>query len=236
MNRRDTIIVAVLINSGLLAILFMMAIHPDGDSPYEHPSIPLAISTPLMEEIPLNYPSPSTSYVQTIPTDEVDNAIKAFVSQESPPLASFHNDIAAVEPSPTLPSAPLSSEETIEVKVKRGDFLERIARTNGTTVKAIMQANGLTSERLNVGQILRVPGTTNKAAEPQGVVVDPPKKTPPKLATSEKDSEFYVVQRGDNPWKIAKKFQVRFEDLLILNDLDEDKARNLKVGDKLRVR
>ncbi|PJD97546.1 MAG: hypothetical protein CK425_02660 [Parachlamydia sp.] len=238
MNRRDTIIVAVLINSGLLAILFMMAIHPDGDSPYEHPSIPLAISTPLMEEIPLNYSS-STSYVQTIPADEVDNAIKAFVAQDPLPLASFHSDVAIAEPIPTFsptPTTPISGKEYTEVKVKRGDFLERIARNNGTTVKAIMQANGLTSERLNVGQVLRVPGSS-KAAEPSvAVTAEPPKKTPPKLPVSENDSDFYVVQRGDNPWKIAKKFQVRFEDLLILNDLDEDKARNLKVGDKLRVR
>jgi LysM repeat protein len=48
--------------------------------------------------------------------------------------------------------------------------------------------------------------------------------------------EFYIVKSGDNPWKIAKKFHISFEKLLQLNHLDEAKARNLKVGSRLRIR
>lgn len=48
--------------------------------------------------------------------------------------------------------------------------------------------------------------------------------------------EFYIVKAGDNPWKIAKKFHLSFEKLLQLNNLDEAKARNLKVGSRLRIR
>ena len=48
--------------------------------------------------------------------------------------------------------------------------------------------------------------------------------------------EFYVVKAGDNPWKIAKRFHISFEKLLQLNNLDEVKARNLKVGSRLRIR
>jgi LysM repeat protein len=47
---------------------------------------------------------------------------------------------------------------------------------------------------------------------------------------------FYVVKPGDNPWKIAKKFRLSFEKLLELNNLDEAKARNLKVGQTLKIR
>ena len=50
------------------------------------------------------------------------------------------------------------------------------------------------------------------------------------------DGMFYVVQAGDNPWKIAKKFHLSFEKLLQLNHLDEAKARNLKIGQRLRIR
>jgi LysM repeat protein len=41
--------------------------------------------------------------------------------------------------------------------VKSGDSLSRIARTHRTTVKAIKAANGLTSDRIVVGQNLKLP-------------------------------------------------------------------------------
>ena len=41
--------------------------------------------------------------------------------------------------------------------VKSGDTLERIARAHGTTVKAIKKANGLTSDHIKVGRVLRMP-------------------------------------------------------------------------------
>ncbi|MBS4169006.1 LysM peptidoglycan-binding domain-containing protein [Parachlamydia sp. AcF125] len=232
MNRRDTIIIAVLINAGLLAILFMMAIHPDDTSTYAPSSLPLA-EAPKVEEASSPYASSNISYVQTIPTDEVDNAIKAFVNSPSQEIA-LAESIPTYMPAPE-PKTATSEDGYTEIKVKRGDFLEKIARAHGTTIKAIMQANGLSSERLNVGQILRIPPPT----KPIETVAETPKTNFPqekKNSSTGEESPYYIVQRGDNPWKIAKKFQVGFEDLLILNDLDEEKARNLKVGDKLRVR
>lgn len=47
---------------------------------------------------------------------------------------------------------------------------------------------------------------------------------------------YYIVKGGDNPWKIAKQFQVNFDDILRLNNLDEEKARNMKIGDRIRVK
>jgi len=52
----------------------------------------------------------------------------------------------------------------------------------------------------------------------------------------EQVAEYYVVKSGDNPWTIARKFHINFADLLKLNDLDEDKAKNLKIGQKIRIR
>ena len=39
MSRRDTILVAVLINAGLLALLFMIAINPSEESSFEMPNM-----------------------------------------------------------------------------------------------------------------------------------------------------------------------------------------------------
>jgi LysM repeat protein len=49
-------------------------------------------------------------------------------------------------------------------------------------------------------------------------------------------AEYYVLKSGDNPWTLARKFHIKFSDLLALNDLDEEKAKNLKVGQKIRIR
>jgi LysM repeat protein len=49
-------------------------------------------------------------------------------------------------------------------------------------------------------------------------------------------SDFYIVCSGDNPWTIAKKFGISFEKLLAINNLDEVSARNLKIGQTIRIR
>jgi len=58
-------------------------------------------------------------------------------------------------------------------------------------------------------------------------------------AVSQKESvpsDFYIVRSGDNPWTISKKFGISFERLLAINNLDEASARNLKIGQTLRIR
>ena len=113
----------------------------------------------------------------------------------------------------------------VEVTVKRGDALEKIARANGTTVYDIMKANKLKSDKLKIGQVLKVPVGTPKKAAPEKEV-----------AVADKSIEYYTVKSGDNPWKIAKQFQIKLDDLLKLNNLNEEKARKLKEGDTIRVK
>lgn len=61
-------------------------------------------------------------------------------------------------PAPSAAPAPVAavSGENIYV-VKSGDTLSRIATQQGTTVKAIKQLNGLTTDRITVGQKLKIP-------------------------------------------------------------------------------
>lgn len=58
-------------------------------------------------------------------------------------------------------------------------------------------------------------------------VVEPP--PPPQ-------EEWYTMKSGDNPWKVAKSHKIKFDALLKLNQLSEEKARNLKPGDQIRIR
>jgi LysM repeat protein len=42
-------------------------------------------------------------------------------------------------------------------EVKPGDILEKIARKNNTSVKKIKELNGLTNDRIFVGQRIKLP-------------------------------------------------------------------------------
>lgn len=56
-------------------------------------------------------------------------------------------------------------------------------------------------------------------------------KEKPKL-----DEEWYTIKQGDNPWKIAKSEKIDYDDILKLNQMNETKAKNLKPGDRIRIR
>ncbi|MDE7266024.1 MAG: peptidoglycan-binding protein [Lachnospiraceae bacterium] len=55
-------------------------------------------------------------------------------------------------------NSPSPGTGTFSYTVKSGDTLWQLARRFGTTVNAIMNLNGLTSDFLNVGQVLQIPG------------------------------------------------------------------------------
>jgi LysM repeat protein len=251
MNRRDMIIVATLMNTGLLAVLFMMAIQSDNTGSNEQATIPQPQT--LVADTTINTIShePILNNESTLPItktsrhDELDKVINSYSTVVPPKPMIMEEDLFQDDVSePT--SGILDSKETqqigtieepatdsVEVTVKRGDSLDKIARANKTSVKAIKKANNLTTDRLKIGQVLTIPrsGEIEKVAST-------PKTTPkPEVATSSTSgAEYYTIKSGDNPWKIAKQFGVRFEQLLKLNGLDEAKARRLKAGDKIRVR
>jgi LysM repeat protein len=77
--------------------------------------------------------------------------------------------------SDTHTPAPTVSGDNFYV-VKSGDTLSRIATRNNTTVKEIKSLNGLTTDRINVGQKLKLPPPPVPAPVP---VVEPLPSTPP---------------------------------------------------------
>ena len=184
--------------------------------------------------------------------DEVDTFLKDLAQEDNAQTLVIDEDgyvsIQAEAPI-TIQPAPVSSHPPIptqseladgtryvDVTVKRGDALEVIARSNGTTVDAIKKANNLSSTKLSVGQVLRVPVSTTKKVVADAGTTGQPKQVTASTTNSSSGAQYYVVKKGDNPWKIAKQFNVRFEDLLKMNNLDEERARNMKIGDKIRVK
>ncbi len=65
--------------------------------------------------------------------------------------------------SPATPTAPATGEQMYSVK--SGDSLTKIASHFGTTVKAIRSVNALKTDRIVVGQKLKIPGKAVGAAE-----------------------------------------------------------------------
>jgi len=62
-------------------------------------------------------------------------------------------------PTPTVTAAPIPSATPVTYVVRSGDTLSAIASRFGTTVAAIVAANGITDpSRLSVGQVLTIPG------------------------------------------------------------------------------
>lgn len=91
--------------------------------------------------------------------------------------------------------------------VKKGDSLWLIANKNGVSVDDIKNANNLTSNTLQIGQILIIPD----------------KKTSTKEIT-------YVVKKGDSLWLIANKYDTTVEKIKSANNLINN---TLQIGQKL---
>lgn len=238
MSRKDTIVITVLINLGLLAILFATAVIYDDDKTIDaHAEIQNSLSTTVSSN-PVHYSDANKSsdailVTAETPTDEMDHVLSDYVSSEGQDISVFEESVyEPVAPKEETKVASASNmpvdNHFVEITVKRGDALEKIARANNTTVSSIIKENNLRSERLTIGQVLRVPVGRKKTIQPAEETV--------KSESDSSDKQYYIVKSGDSPWKIARQFNVKFEDLLTLNNLNEDKARNLKVGDKIRIK
>ncbi len=61
-------------------------------------------------------------------------------------------------------SQPKAKAATTTYKVRKGDTLDKIARTHGTTVAAIQAANGMSKNqtRINIDQVLKIPAPAGK--------------------------------------------------------------------------
>ncbi len=232
MNRKNLIILAVLVNAGLMTVFFISALKSNGEDEVVTTSMPISL------------PVAQAPITQSAPADEMDQVLKQHATSEiapavltmtatettvqssSSPLtqASFADDLKAISQTETPAQAqekPLAAAHTSEVTVKKGDVLEKIARRHGISVDDLMKTNGLSSSRLKIGQVLKVPAKNAPKAE---------------VAKQAGGEEFYIVKNGDNPWTIAVKNHIKVEELLKLNGLNEEKARRLKPGDKLRIK
>ena len=137
---------------------------------------------------------------------------------EPPPTAIPPTAVPPTAVPPTSAPAPTTAPATGETThtVQRGDTLYSIARRYGTTVEAIAAANGITNPNLiRVGQKLTIPTSGSPAPPPS-----PGEKT-------------YVVQPGDNLFRIALRYNMSYLYLASYNGISD--PSRIYVGQVLRI-
>ena len=97
---------------------------------------------------------------------------------------------------------------SFDYTVRAGDSLWLIANKYGTTVEAIKRLNGLTSDLLNIGQVLKIPSDSNV----------------PYIE--------YTVRPGDTLWILARRYETTVDAIKRLNGLTSDL---LNIGQVLRI-
>ena len=102
-----------------------------------------------------------------------------------------------------------SSNNSNTYTVKAGDSLWKIANQYGLTVAELKNLNGLTSDNLSIGQILKISNSSTS-----------------------NNSNTYTVKAGDSLWNIANKYGITVSELKNLNGLTSD---NLSIGQILKV-
>lgn len=109
------------------------------------------------------------------------------------------------------------ANDSFKYNVSEGDCLWLVANKFVITVDSLKSANNLSSDLLQIGQSLIIPGSSRPSPAP---VV-------PAGASSE-----YTVVHGDCLWTIANKFETSIKAIKSVNDLSSD---TLFAGQKLKI-
>lgn len=105
-------------------------------------------------------------------------------------------------PTPINPS-PEEIKNIVYYTVKRGDTLSKIASFYGTTVEEIVRLNNIQNPNLiYVGEVLQI-ATSDK----------------PNIEPTSTTTTYYTVKRGDNLWRIARRYGTTINSIVNLNDI-----------------
>lgn len=117
-------------------------------------------------------------------------------------------------------------------KVKRGENLGGISDKYGVTVAEVKKWNHIKGNTIAKGKSLKIIKNERVVTTFRKEVKADKNSIETSLSSSGKPSDFYEVQRGDNLFSIAKKFNVSLEDLKKWNNLND---LNVEQGSKLAL-
>lgn len=169
----------------------------------------------------------------------------------------------AVSATDAAPASAASAAGAKTYIVRAGDTMTRIASSLGVAIPDLERVNSLGSNAvLQVGQVLKVPEklvtqAASSVASGAGKVAESAGKLPGAVATAVTGRQNeaaaaasvateaasapvtggattdYTVVKGDNPWKIAKKFKISQEELMKANGITDPKK--IQIGQVLKI-
>ncbi|UTC77700.1 M23 family metallopeptidase [Treponema sp. OMZ 799] len=109
------------------------------------------------------------------------------------------------------------AEDVVHI-IEKGDTLYAISKKYNTPIDIILKRNNLSDpSKIKIGQKLIIPVENSSKANTK----------------TNLDGLTYVIQKGDTLYALAKKFGVKFSDILNLNGLNEKTP--LKIGQILKI-
>jgi len=121
--------------------------------------------------------------------------------------------------------------------VRSGDYLGKIAARYQVGVSTLKYWNGLSSDRIDIGQRLIVYVPEGKTIVPKPAVTAPSEKTTPAPVSSDTPSlnryVNYTIKEGDTLWNIAKNNPGNsVEDLQKVNKI----SASIKPGQVIKIK
>ncbi len=120
-------------------------------------------------------------------------------------INNLKNDKIIINQQLLIPKNTTSGVNFNNYTVKNGDTLWDIANDYNTTVSELKSLNNLSTNVLQIGQVLKVPS---------------------------KKQSTYTVRKGDSLWKIAEKYNTSVNELMKLNNLSNS---TLQIGESLLI-
>jgi LysM repeat protein len=261
MNRKKVIFISVLVNAGLLLVLFISAVffredtstvnlEPQDQSKNlaqdakKYFAEPYATNTSGLENVAAVTPATTSETAQTPALSPDSQSAAQPVAEASPSdVAVVHTlpqvaETAAVEEK--VVSAPETQTPVVQAAPEEAkDNFVAVKVKRGDTLEKIAKAHKTSISKIKKinhlqTHFLRVGQRLLVPNKKMGATCSVQKHVSSPGASS--SSEFYTVKCGDNPWTIAMKHNMKVEELLHLNHLTKEKARHLRAGDQLRVR
>ena len=124
------------------------------------------------------------------------------------------------------PESQMIMPSYINYTVKKGDNLYSIARNYNIDINVLKKDNGLTSNLLNIGQVLRIRVTPESVSVEECIGQD---YTPP---ASSMNYKLYTVKKGDSLYSIARANNTTASILTSINNLT---SNNLSIGQQLKI-
>ncbi|MES1171417.1 MAG: LysM peptidoglycan-binding domain-containing protein, partial [Actinomycetota bacterium] len=132
--------------------------------------------------------------------------------------------VLAMAPAATSPTLVPTATKHASHTVVRGDTVWDLARHYGSTVTAIIDANGLDSRAtIHVGDTLTIPGATARTTGPAKAA----------SSKSARHSAKHTVKNGDTVWDLAQRYGSSVAAIVSANSLGSSAV--IHVGDKLTI-